>query len=78
MKKQWSDGIWMAIGITTGVVSGGILWIIFDKPSIWGPWISLGLVLGIFLENRFGQSKKFGADKTSHSRVMDRAFHCLK
>ena len=109
MKNQWSDGMWMAIGITTGVVLGGILWIIFDKPSVLVVLgYPLGLVLGIFLKNRFGQSKKFGADlspeqrntigddccdfhfgcgwdgdcfvpdKINHSRVMDRAFHCLK
>ncbi len=69
MKKQWSDGMWMAIGITTGVVLGGILWIIFDKPSVLVVLgYPLGLVLGIFLKNRFGQSKKFGADLSPEQR----------
>lgn len=49
MKKQWSDGMWMAIGITTGVVAGGILWIFFDKPFVLVVLgYPLGLVLGIF------------------------------
>ncbi len=69
MKKQWSANAWMAIGITAGVIFGGILWMVFDKPAtlvvIGYPF---GLALGIILKNRFAKPQKFGANLTTEQR----------
>ena len=68
-KKKISSGVLMAIGISIGVGFGIILAIKFDKPAIVVvTGYPIGLVIGIFLKNKYGDGKKFGENLSPEQR----------